>query len=180
MANPSATPSSIPSWMERFDIKSFPDPSAKPFPYLVTAFLLIVIVYSLQGPRYPKNIKHLNPRAPLEFSDTRPKKEFVANSREMIANWFKTNPDKPCRVISDFGEITVLPPRFANEIKSDDRLSFSKWTYKVCYPWCVVGRKRVKVGANKTNYSRPSMRTSPVSKGSVRVAVIRRLFRRLS
>ncbi|KAK1779363.1 cytochrome P450 [Copromyces sp. CBS 386.78] len=130
MANPSATPSSIPSWMERFDLKSITDPSAKPFPYLVTAFLLIVIVYSLQGPRYSKNIKHLNPRGPLEFSDTRPKKEFVTGSREMLANWFKANPDKPCRVISDTGEITVLPPRFANEIKSDDRLNFSKWTYK--------------------------------------------------
>ncbi|KAK3344910.1 putative cytochrome P450 monooxygenase [Neurospora tetraspora] len=127
MANPSATPSSIPSWMERFDIT---DPSARPFPYLVTAFLLAIVVYSLQGPRYPKNIKHLNPRGPLEFSDTRPKKEFVDGSREMIAKWFKANPDKPCRVISDFGEVILLPPRFANEIKSDDQLSFSKWSYK--------------------------------------------------
>lgn len=132
MANPSATPSSIPSWMERFDIKSITDPSAKPFPYLVAALLLAVLVYSLQGPRYGKNIKHLNPRGPLEFSDTRPKKEFVMGSREMIGNWFKANPDKPCRVISDVGEITLLPPRFANEIKSDERLSFSKWTSKVC------------------------------------------------
>ncbi|EGO56842.1 hypothetical protein NEUTE1DRAFT_84384 [Neurospora tetrasperma FGSC 2508] len=130
MANPSATPSSIPSWMERLDIISITDPSATPFSYLVTAFLLAVVVYSLQGPRFPKNIKHLNPKGPLEFSDTRPKKEFVHGSRPMLANWFKANPNKPCRVISDFGEAIVLPPRMANEIKNDDRLSFTRWTYK--------------------------------------------------
>lgn len=134
MANPSATPSSIHEGMERLDIKSITDPSATPFSYLVTAFLLAVVVYSLQGPRFPKNIKHLNPKGPLEFSDTRPKKEFVYGSRQMLANWFKANPNKPCRVISDFGEAIVLPPRMANEIKNDDRLSFTRWTYKVSYP----------------------------------------------
>lgn len=51
----------------------------------------------------------------------------------MLARWFSANPGKPIRVISDYGEVTVLPPDMANEIRNDTRLSFSKWVYNAMH-----------------------------------------------
>ncbi|KAK0614946.1 cytochrome P450 [Bombardia bombarda] len=118
--------SGLPPWAE------FSDPASKPLTYLITAFMVVLLLYSLQGPGSPstKSLPHLNPKHPFEFSDTRPKKAFVSGAREMVAAWFRSNPDKPTRIISDFGELTLLPPLMADELRNDKRLSFSGWTYR--------------------------------------------------
>ncbi|KAK3321311.1 putative cytochrome P450 monooxygenase [Cercophora scortea] len=122
---------SLPGWAD-MSWDMIPDPSVKPLPYLVTAFLAMVMIYSLQASVFgAKNtIPHLNPRRPFEFTDTRAKKDFNFGAKKMLAGWFGANPDKPVRVISGVGEVTVLPPHLANELRNDDRLDFSKWTHK--------------------------------------------------
>ncbi|KAK0721806.1 putative cytochrome P450 monooxygenase [Lasiosphaeria miniovina] len=127
-----SVPSSVP-WAD-LAFKSMPDPSAKALPYLITAILLAFAVYSLSHSSRlgwaDDGIPHLNPRGPLEFTDAGPKKQFVAGARQLVAAWFAAHPDRPARMTSDFGDVTLLPPSLANEIRNDDRLSFSRWTYK--------------------------------------------------
>ena len=68
----------------------------------------------------------LNPRRFYEFSDNGPVSRILNTTRETIEEWFAKNPETPMRLICDLGEVTVLPPSMADEIKKDSRLSFIK------------------------------------------------------
>jgi hypothetical protein len=105
-----------------------------PVSYLA-AVLAVVFFFCLHVSKLATSriIPHLNPRKPFEFTDTRTKKHFVANSRPMLDAWFHDHPDKAARVIGDTGELTVLPPRLVNEMRNDPRLSFGRWVVKVCH-----------------------------------------------
>lgn len=105
--------------------------SVKPLPYILMAVALIAVSYSLRLSR--SGIPHLNPKAPFELTDTRSKTEFVLGARRMLERWFTTNPSKPVRVIADYGEVIVLPPDMANEIRNDERLSFSQWVFRAFF-----------------------------------------------
>lgn len=47
-------------------------------------------------------------------------------SREILAKARDLFPNEPFRLITDWGEVLILPPEFADEIRNDPRLSFSK------------------------------------------------------
>ncbi|KAF5011269.1 hypothetical protein FDECE_2622 [Fusarium decemcellulare] len=51
----------------------------------------------------------------------------------MLREWFQKNPDDLVRVTSDFGEIMVLPPAMADEIRNHAHLSFSAVAKDVTY-----------------------------------------------
>lgn len=119
-----------PSWTQMPLI--FPPTLSIPVATFVTAvFLVSILVYSLQEDKFSK-LPLVNPRKPFEFSDSRAKHGFAAHSYEILARGFSTRGDKPFRVISDAGDTTVLSPRFANEIRNDSRLSFTRITARVC------------------------------------------------
>ncbi|KAG7284932.1 hypothetical protein NEMBOFW57_009547 [Staphylotrichum longicolle] len=98
-----------------------------PVPYVLAAGLAMFFLFSL---RMSSKLPHLNPQRTFEFTETRSKKDFVTNSRPMLDAWFQTHPNQAARVIGDAGEIIVLPPHLANEIRNDPRLSFANWIYK--------------------------------------------------
>jgi hypothetical protein len=96
--------------------------------FLVTT----VFVVLLSRARLSRDtIPILNPKTGFELTAHRVKKLFVANGNAMVDSWFNENPHKPARLNADFGEVTILPPNLANEIRNDERLNFSKWTLKV-------------------------------------------------
>ncbi|OLN83304.1 Dihydromonacolin L monooxygenase LovA 6 [Colletotrichum chlorophyti] len=99
------------------------DTSAKPLSYFLTTILVILFVYSMQGPKF--NVPSINDRKAFEFTNSRPKKIFLANARDLLKQWFSANPNKPTRLIGDMGETIVLPPYMADEIRNDNRLSFT-------------------------------------------------------
>jgi hypothetical protein len=45
--------------------------------------------------------------------------------------WFKKTPHKSAQVMADVGEMKVLPPHMADEIRNDNRLSFARWMSNV-------------------------------------------------
>jgi hypothetical protein len=55
----------------------------------------------------------------------------VKLSREILAKARDLFPDEPFRLITDWGEVLILPPDFADEIRNDPRLSFSKAAMQV-------------------------------------------------
>ncbi|KAK2799476.1 hypothetical protein FQN50_008448 [Emmonsiellopsis sp. PD_5] len=91
--------------------------------FIVTALTLLAI-YILQRPK--SKLFFLNPKRRFEFSQSRAKNEFVGNANEMVKQGFAATGNKPFRMISDMGEVTVLPPEITNEIKNDHRLDFGK------------------------------------------------------
>ncbi|KAF6813799.1 cytochrome p450 monooxygenase [Colletotrichum plurivorum] len=102
------------------------DTSAKPLSYFITTILVIFFVYSMQGPKL--NTPSINSKGTFELTASRPKKRYLTSAREMLYPWFKANPNKPVRLISDMGETIVLPPSMANEIRNDPRLSFTRFS----------------------------------------------------
>lgn len=52
-------------------------------------------------------------------------------SREILAKARDLFPNEPFRLITDWGEVLILPPEFADEIRNDPRLSFSKAAMQV-------------------------------------------------
>lgn len=90
-------------------------------------FLLAILVMSVRRILAPKpSAPLLNPRRFYEFSDDGPVSRILNTTRKTIEDWFDKNPETPMRLICDLGEITVLPPSMADEIKKDSRLSFIK------------------------------------------------------
>jgi len=106
-------------------------------PYIAIAIitlLLFGISSQFQSqPKLPDHLPHLNPTRFYEPTKLRSKWKFVFGAREMLIGWFGANPGRPARVTADYGEVIVLPPEMADEIRSDDRLSFSKWVYQAAH-----------------------------------------------
>ncbi|KAL1858064.1 hypothetical protein VTK73DRAFT_7969 [Phialemonium thermophilum] len=90
---------------------------------------LLLLFSSISHRSLKPDTPHLNPKGRFELTKTRAKKLFISRSREMLGAWFSANPDKAVRLTTDVGEVTVLPPHLANEIRNDQRLSFAKWTF---------------------------------------------------
>ena len=150
-----------------------PDPSARPLPYLITTLLVLLVLYSLQGPSSNSTIKalpHLNPSHPLEPTTLRSKKEFFFNCRRMLAKWASTSPDQPVRLITgDAGELVLLPPEFANEIRNDSRLSFSRFVAQVCVPENMPVPAVAPMATDRATAPPPTLRPStPTSQASNR------------
>ncbi|KAH6974529.1 cytochrome P450 [Ilyonectria sp. MPI-CAGE-AT-0026] len=104
------------------------DAMEKSLPFVIAVTLVLIIHCASQAPR--SNVPLTNPKKGLEFSRQRAKKDFVSHANRLVGDWFKTNPNKPMRLIADVEEVTVLPPSLAQEIRNDKRLSFNQWTYK--------------------------------------------------
>ncbi|GKZ76438.1 hypothetical protein AnigIFM56816_006702 [Aspergillus niger] len=101
--------------------------TSMPVPVLVSLALGLAFLL-LQSFRYKDPA--LNPKKPFELTFTRVKQEFFSNARRLLWDWFKTHSNTPVLLHTDTGKVTILPPSMANEIRNDDRLSFSRWTFE--------------------------------------------------
>ncbi|RAH58518.1 cytochrome P450 monooxygenase [Aspergillus piperis CBS 112811] len=72
----------------------------------------------------------LNPKKHFELTSTRVKWEFFFNAQRLLRDWFTTHPSTPVPLHTDVGEMTMLPPSMANEIRNKEHLSFSQWAMK--------------------------------------------------
>ncbi|RSL91041.1 hypothetical protein CDV31_015562 [Fusarium ambrosium] len=131
-----------------WEVKSSLESLGKPLRLLVT-ILLLFIAFKAYRPASP-NAPLLNPRKPYELSDGPAKAGFVANGHGIVADWFKKNPEKSMRLISDTGEITVLPPSRAQEIRNEKRLSFTAFTYHSMHAY-IPGFDGFREGSGGTN-----------------------------
>ena len=66
----------------------------------------------------------MNPPRFYDICGIRAKLSFVFGARELLAKGARTG--GPFRLLTDLGEMIVLPARYANEIRNDPRLSFSE------------------------------------------------------
>jgi hypothetical protein len=97
----------------------------------LTALAIILAAYSFRILK-PSPFPLVNGKRLLELTNVRPKKEFMLRAREMIAKRLEKAPELPFRVMADVGEILILPPKYAYEIRNHDQLSFTQATLKVC------------------------------------------------
>lgn len=65
-------------------------------------------------------------------------KEFISNSQELMRQAESLYPGQPFRIITDLGEVVMLPPELGDEIRNEPKLSFSAAVAIVCLPSSLV------------------------------------------
>ncbi|KAI1752691.1 cytochrome P450 [Xylaria castorea] len=93
---------------------------------LVVALVTISLAHTAWNNHTRKRPPIINPSKVFDFTGGSTKVDFLQRSYEMIHDTPRVNSDHPYSVNSDIGPIIVLPPRFADEIKNNPSLSFTK------------------------------------------------------
>ncbi|QGI82462.1 hypothetical protein CEK25_009191 [Fusarium fujikuroi] len=108
-------------------ITSYAGSQLLPFYIAIFVFTLVpwAIRFSWLELRKGSVVPLANPPDSL-FGTGKTRRSFVKLSREILAKARSLFPNEPFRLITDWGEVLILPPDFADEIRNDPRLSFSK------------------------------------------------------
>ncbi|GME22686.1 Cytochrome p450 [Neofusicoccum parvum] len=70
-----------------------------------------------------------------EWFNTAAKDRMAKHSNRIMKEAYKKFGGKPFQVIGDTGPTIILPPHMAQEIRNDERLSFTHATERVFLPW---------------------------------------------
>ncbi|CAG2010039.1 unnamed protein product, partial [Fusarium graminearum] len=68
-----------------------------------------------------------------ELSDVRAKRDFAFGARQLLEKGLNMSPDKPFRIMGDVGELHILPPKYAYEVRNNEQLSFTMAAFKWFY-----------------------------------------------
>lgn len=79
----------------------------------------------------PSPFRMINGKRLGELTNIRAKKEFMVGAQGLIAKGLEMVPGKPFRIMGDVGEIFILPPNYAHEIRNHEQLSFTMAAFKV-------------------------------------------------
>lgn len=133
--------SSIPSWAQLSQLEkvipiSFANISS-PWENHVTLVIagliaLICALIFLQEEDFPHPDYPLqNPRKFWDITAWKSKWDFIFGVRQILEKRIAEAPNEPFRILTDFGDMTILPPDYANEIRNRDDLSFDRVVEKV-------------------------------------------------
>lgn len=93
-------------------------------PYLITATLFIVLVYSRRE-SYP-DLPRLNPKKVTELTWRTRLLDWMSRSRELLSEGTRRFEDKPYKMYTEVGDVLIIPPKYAEELKSNRALDFSE------------------------------------------------------
>ncbi|KAL1614587.1 hypothetical protein SLS54_009652 [Diplodia seriata] len=101
--------------------ETFPPSSG---PAVLVALLAATLFFLSRKTSTNSDFPLINPRKFYDIGGIRAKLSFVFNARHLLALGVRTQ--RPFRLLTDIGELTVLPAHYANEIRNDPRLSFAE------------------------------------------------------
>lgn len=89
---------------------------------ILTLLLLYFLKYLLVDStgKYPI----LNPKKPFEFSNNRVVRDFIKNSKHLLAKGRSLYNDKPYEAYTDWGKVVIIPPHFVEALKNNRQLEF--------------------------------------------------------
>ena len=89
---------------------------------ILTLLSLSILKYLLVGNtgKYPV----LNPRKPFEFSNNRAVRDFIKNSKPLLAKGRSLYNDQPYEAYTEWGKVVVIPPHFVEALKNNRQLEF--------------------------------------------------------
>ncbi|KAK2036118.1 cytochrome P450 [Colletotrichum somersetense] len=88
-------------------------------PYLSAALLALFVWVSLEKPK-TADFPLLNKN----------REAFDVAGIDLVRNWLAKNGDQPVNVTSDAGPFTILPPKYAHELRDRPELDFATLNYK--------------------------------------------------
>lgn len=88
----------------------------------ISLITILVVNFSFftQDEKYPFLIS----KKPLELTNRRVVKEFLANSKSLLANARAVYKDQPYRAYTEIGKVLVIPPSWVDALKSNRQLDF--------------------------------------------------------
>lgn len=86
---------------------------------LLSLYILKYLLVDSTG-KYPI----LNPKKPFEFSNNRVVRDFIENSKHLLAKGRSLYNDKPYEAYTDWGKVLVIPPHFVESLKNNRQLEF--------------------------------------------------------
>lgn len=89
---------------------------------LAIGFIGFLSIWLFLSTKRHQTIPLINSPKWFEPTSIRAKLAFTLNARKWLTQGVETG--KPFRVVTDIGELTVLPSRFARELRADPRLDF--------------------------------------------------------
>ncbi|KAI5923216.1 cytochrome P450 [Camillea tinctor] len=118
-----ASPSVLPSLGEDWNYYQSLLPT-KSTPYFILTFMVMIIAYAWTSSidSSVKKLPLVNPAG--FFSKNKVKQEYRRSARDILEKAKKLYPDQPYRMITDFGEVVILPSKFMDEIRNEPKLSF--------------------------------------------------------
>lgn len=94
------------------------------WPYFVTVTLFILLVYSRRE-SYP-DLPRLNPKKPTELTWRSRLLDWMGRSAELLEEGDRQFQDRPYKLYTEVGDVIIIPPKYANELKSNRALEFSE------------------------------------------------------
>ncbi|KAI1490402.1 cytochrome P450 [Biscogniauxia mediterranea] len=119
MASPSALPSLGQDWNYQSLIPT------KSTPYFILTLMVMIVAYA-----WPSSTSSSVKKLPLVnpggfFSMKQAKQQYRQSSKSILKNARKQYGNQPFRMITDLGEVVILPSEFIDEIRNEPKLSFS-------------------------------------------------------
>ncbi|KAI0593871.1 cytochrome P450 [Biscogniauxia sp. FL1348] len=118
-----ASPSVLPSLGQDWNYQSLLP--TKSTPYFILTLMVMIVAYA-----WPSSTDSTVKKLPLVnpgsfFSTKQAKQKYRQSAKSILQNARKQYGSQPFRMITDSGEIVILPSEFVDEIRNDPRLSFS-------------------------------------------------------
>lgn len=99
---------------------------------LVVALVTVSLVHTAWNNHTRKRPPVINPPKVFDFTGGSTTIDFLQRSYEIINDTSRPSSDRPYTLNSDIGPLIVLPPSFAEEIKNNPYLNFTKSIEDVC------------------------------------------------
>ncbi|KAG6214030.1 hypothetical protein E4U50_000723 [Claviceps purpurea] len=97
--------------------------------YSALLLLLVISIAIFRALTKPKTSAPLfDPPGFFEFSATRRKKQALHGGQSLLERSEKAYPGTCFRIMTDFGEVTMLPLKYVNEVRNDERFDLGGWS----------------------------------------------------
>lgn len=97
-------------------------------PYLGVGLLFLLLAVQFLPSRNKAPI--VNPKKWSEWSWERAKRDFTFGSKAMISQVFMATRTQSCQMYTNQGMVTVLGPKYINEIRNEERLNFEEHAHR--------------------------------------------------
>ncbi|TLD23277.1 hypothetical protein PspLS_07019 [Pyricularia sp. CBS 133598] len=93
--------------------------------YTVPILLFAILLYGISNRDPYPDVPFVNPKGRTELTNRRRRAEFIAKAIQLLNEGSEKYKDKPFRMITENGDLLILPAEWVMEIKSNPRLAFS-------------------------------------------------------
>ncbi|KAF1352010.1 hypothetical protein BDV97DRAFT_397066 [Delphinella strobiligena] len=96
--------------------------------YLLVSLVVVVVIIALLSISRSCSISVpiINPGKRLSFYNVDAKRAFLTGSKTLMSDARKLYPGQPYKIITDVGEVLVLPPTVAEEIRNNSDLNLAR------------------------------------------------------